>query len=136
MCGYSSHLVVIGEGYDGGADPEYHGRVYLTVCVCGAVCHTLLLEFLGCHGQHDGLLLKGVYVLNHAAGHQVLPTTHTHTGNNDYRTHKPVRVVNDENTKLYMAQIVVRTCAVVAVLALLEQCVCVSSTVDPPHYEL
>ena len=71
------YLVVIWEGNDGGTDAQDHGGVDLTVCVGGAVLHVLVVELVGRHGQHGGLLLQGVDILHHAAGHQVLPTEHT-----------------------------------------------------------
>jgi len=71
------YLVVIGEGNDGGTDAQDHGGVDLTVGVGGAVLHVLVVELVGRHGKHGGLLLQRVNILHHAAGHQVLPTEHT-----------------------------------------------------------
>lgn len=73
----ASHLVVIWEGDDRGADAEDHGRVDLAVRVRRAVAHALLVQVVGRHRQHDGLLLHCVDVLHHAARHQVLPTVVT-----------------------------------------------------------
>lgn len=65
---------MIGEGDDGSTDSQDHRGVDLTVAVCRTVGHALLLEVVRGHGQHYSLLLQGVDVLHHAAGHQVLPT--------------------------------------------------------------
>lgn len=70
MCLY---LVVVREGDDGGTDSQDHGRVDLTVCVGGAIGHTLFLEVIRGHGEHHSLLLQSVNVLHHATCHQVLP---------------------------------------------------------------
>ena len=74
-----TYLVVIRERNDGGTHPQDHGRVDLAVGVGGAVGALLLGEVLRGHGQHDGLLLKGVYVLHHPTRNQVLPAV-TRTG--------------------------------------------------------
>ncbi|GIX64653.1 uncharacterized protein BcabD6B2_40880 [Babesia caballi] len=65
-------LVLVGEGDDGGADAQNHGRVDLAVRV-GAAVAAVRLEVLREHGDHAHFLLLAVDVLNHPRLDQPVP---------------------------------------------------------------
>ena len=78
LVGVPGALVVIGEGDYAGADAEDHGGVDLAVGPRLAVAGPAVLgrvKVLGAAGEYGRLLLHGVDVLDHPAGHQVLPSS-------------------------------------------------------------
>mmetsp|Transcript_29662 Transcript_29662/g.73494 ORF Transcript_29662/g.73494 Transcript_29662/m.73494 type:complete len:237 (-) Transcript_29662:2039-2749(-) len=84
LVGVARGLVVVRERDDGPADAENHGRVDLTVRV--HVLHVTLIprhaprlhQILDGHGNHRGLLLLGIHVLDAPVGHQVVPSVPRH----------------------------------------------------------
>mmetsp|Transcript_37572 Transcript_37572/g.94847 ORF Transcript_37572/g.94847 Transcript_37572/m.94847 type:complete len:646 (-) Transcript_37572:1836-3773(-) len=77
LVGVTRRLVVVGEGDDGRAHAQDHGRVDLAVRVRAAVRALRVvargLQVLDGHGDHGRLLLLRVHVLDVACSHQVVP---------------------------------------------------------------